>query len=125
VFFRKPGELWARRRDWAERFAEALGLEAGAQPVFTPGATRSFASLLLAAFAALLAVVLHRFHHPPLRVLNLAGNPISAAGAAELIASPWMQQLEQLEIDRELLGDEATETLVKAFGNRVVFPRYR
>jgi hypothetical protein len=75
VFFRKPGELWARQRDWVERFGEALGLEAGAQPVSTR-ATRSFASLPLAAIAALLAVVLHRFHHPPLRVLNLGGGTL-------------------------------------------------
>ncbi len=70
VFFHEPGELWSRRREWAERFAEGLGLDRGPEPV---AARRrlSIASLPLALGAALLAFALHRFHHPPLRVLNL------------------------------------------------------
>ncbi len=70
VLFGKPGELWSRRRDWAERFAEGLALDSGPEPV-SAGRRLSMASLPLALGAALLAFALHRFHHPPLRVLNL------------------------------------------------------
>ena len=74
VCFRKPGELWSRRAEWAERFAEALGLETAVEPVTVRGRP-SLASLplalALALGAAALAFALHRFHHPPLRVLNL------------------------------------------------------
>jgi hypothetical protein len=70
VFFGEPGELWSRRREWAERFAEGLGLDRGPESV-SARRRLSIASLPLALGAALLAFALHRFHHPPLRVLNL------------------------------------------------------
>jgi len=75
VIFAARGELWCLRRDWGERFAAALSPDVRVE---TSAARRArgpdslpLAALPLAAGAALLAVVLHRFHHPLLRILNL------------------------------------------------------
>jgi hypothetical protein len=68
VFFRAPGELICRRPAWAEDFARRLGVESRV----TPARSRWLvAPLAIAALAAVAALILHRFHHPTLRILNL------------------------------------------------------